>query len=165
MKPHRKAPPLEPSPFGRKGSVPRGKGGVYRAKLDVGVDDVGVGMGSLDRLGIACGRVATATRNTRVLGSGVGRKWLSSQFMETALARHVSNYADRGKCGISSRRSEENSLVVPDTENKHHLLERLAHGGKAAHSGEVIIVLKNGLLLLAEVVTDVVHRINALNDG
>lgn len=55
-------------------------------------------------------------------------------------------------------------VVVPDAQDQDHLLELLAHLGQPPYGGEVVVVPEGRLLLRAELVRDVVDRVDA-RDG
>ena len=116
------------------------KSRVQGAQLDVGVNHRGVWVRGLDRLGVARLRVAAAARDARL-----GLVSVDGVVAVQPVHRH--------------------RVVVPDAEHQDHLLQRLAHARDAAHRGEVVVVAEYRLLLLAEVVVDVVDRVDTLDLG
>jgi len=129
-------PPYNPSATAtRLSSLERRVDG---AVLDVAVHDRGIRVRLLDRLRQAGSRVAAAA-----LDAGLARVRVGGE--------------------VAVQPVHGDGVVVPDREDEHHALERLAHGRHAADGGEVVGVAKRRLLLLAVVVADVVDRVDALD--
>lgn len=105
------------------------EGRVNGTNLDVGVDDRGIRVRSLDGLRDTSGGVASTTNGTRASGSwGVGA------------VEPVHGYGS----------------VIPDGQDKHHLLQLLAHLGQTTLGRKVVGVVEGNLLRLAKVLGDAV---------